>query len=117
MADQAAEDRRALSCMKHHQKHLITAGFCLLLLPACQQFSDRAFIEARLWSLQSGYGVGDFIDFDDSNYYTLRGDTLYRMNEALAVIKSLDRRERRLYLRFLQCDSIGVYYYHDFFEE
>jgi len=96
---------------------LLVGIVCCLLQAGCTQRSDDAYIKSGLWSLESGYGEGDFIDFDESGYYKLKGDTLFRMDKALAVISRLDRKEQRLYLYYLHGNRTGVYYYHNFFEE
>lgn len=72
---------------------------------------SNAEIRKSWWKYGSGYHLGDALRFDENN---LKGDTIYRLNQPVALIsycgKGLFRRSAILKIESIETWEQGVYH-------
>lgn len=63
------------------------------------------------WKYESGFWVGDWISFNNSNYYKLQNDTLIRQDTALAIIVNIERKvgDNILIIKSISTNKLGKY--------
>lgn len=78
---------------------------------SCNNPVDANYVKSKMWSYNGGFkvGQGDFITFDDTKIFDLRGDTIYYNNNPRAIIKSVDKKNFTMKLSSLNGKEIGTY--------
>jgi hypothetical protein len=57
----------------------------------------------------SGIYRGDFLDFKDPKYMSLKNDTVIKNGKAIFVITRTNKKLFELYTKALDSDSTGIY--------
>jgi len=82
---------------------------CLLFffttLVGCK--SNFSGIENGWWKHGGGSYLGDYMVFGDTHSHTLRGDTIFRADESIGIIKSY--WTNRLVVQSLETNKVGYY--------
>ncbi|MFW5879786.1 MAG: hypothetical protein ACOCUV_03070 [bacterium] len=66
------------------------------------------YIKSNTWQHEKGFkvGEGDFMEFEDTTLYNLKGDTIFYKGERKAVIKSFNSKYNILKIKGI---SVGYY--------
>ena len=87
--------------------------FLLLLffITSCYNNSNTNYVKSKVWSYDRGFklGKGDFITFDTSRIFELRGDTIFYQGKPGARIQNIDRKNFVMNLRSLDGKQDGTY--------
>jgi len=95
--------------LKRNKKLLL---FIILgLLISCRKKINFKYVKENMWQYNKGIkiGEGDFIEFDDPQFFELHYDTIYYRGKAKAVITDANEVDNELILKDLDTGFNGYY--------
>ena len=75
--------------------------------------SDSEFVKQREWKYGSGFWMGDWLLFNDSEYFKIQTDTLFKQDTARAVIVDIDEQlggDTELTIKSITTGELGTYH-------
>ncbi len=81
----------------------------LLFAVSCKRSIDYDYVKSAEWLYAKGFRVTDYLVFDKTNYYSIKGDTLLVQGKPKAIIISADKGKFDLTIQSLDGKSIGHY--------
>jgi hypothetical protein len=73
--------------------------------------NDIEYIKQQSWLYESGakLGTGDWMDFDDTTYYSVKGDTIFKESKPLGRIQNINKTSFSLKIFSFKDNSNGIY--------
>jgi hypothetical protein len=95
-------------------KLILLMHFSCFVLISCNKKisqSDISYVKNEQWLYQNGFklGDGDWVDFDDSSYYSIRKDTIFKARKPIALIRKVDQKRFLLILASISTGEKGIY--------
>lgn len=81
----------------------------MLFMIGCAGSIDVNYIKSTGWTYDSGYRISDYIRFDSTGIYAIKGDTIYKQDIPAAVIKQVNKRKFDLEIQSIESGEIGHY--------
>ena len=75
--------------------------------------SDGNYVRRHQWKYGDGYHIGDWLSFDNPNFFALRHDTLFKQDTATAMLVHVDKqfgRDVELTIKSLKTGESGIYH-------
>ena len=78
---------------------------------ACKRTFNISYIKSKTWSYNGGFkiGNGDFIEFEKSNLFEIKDDTIYYNHLPKATIESVDKEGFLLKLKSIDGNKKSQY--------
>lgn len=97
--------------MKSVLQYFLLINLSVILFACKDKPIDTVYVKSALWSWSKGFkvGDGDFIEFEKSNFYTLKGDTILRKGVPRATIIKLDKKNFLMKIKTLDGKQEGEY--------
>lgn len=76
---------------------------------SCSANIDSTYIQSTGWIYSNGYRISDFLQFDSSGTYSIRGDTILFQLKPVGIIKACNKRRYDLQITSLDGDQTGYY--------
>lgn len=96
-----------LACLIFNQliQNLFSIGWSYISKP------DLKYVKEKEWEYDAGFqiGEGDFVEFDSSNFFQLRHDTIFYKGSPRARVLRINKRFYEMKVKSIQGDSLGTY--------
>lgn len=86
--------------------------FVFYLILHFKDTKDNTYIYSHNWKSCGGYSIGDWISFDSTRYYKIYNDTLYKQEQAVALVVNIDKKlfgDNTLEIKAIKTGELGSY--------